>query len=171
MKIYLVGFMGSGKSTLGAAMAQKLNYSFVDLDHYIVEKEGRTIAEIFADPAKGERYFRECEKKYLSQASQEAENIIISTGGGTPTVGDNMSYMKTMGTVVYLKTDPELLCERLLKSKTVRPLVLGKSPDELLEYIKNTLDEREQYYTQANIVISNAGRQADRVIELINYKY
>lgn len=167
MRIYLVGFMGSGKSTMGSTMARKLNCDFVDLDHYIVENEGLTIPEIFSNH--GEEYFRVCEQKYLRQIGDNQQNIVISTGGGTPTKGDNMAYMRATGVVVYLKLEPAMLRDRLLSSKTVRPLIAGKSPDELLAYIETTLAEREKYYTQANLVVANPGRDADRIIEMINY--
>lgn len=152
-------------------MAHRLGATFIDLDQYIAQQEGKTIPDIFGDPALGEAYFRACESKYLRQVSQTTDDIIISTGGGTPTVGDNMSYMKSEGTVIYLKTDPELLCQRLFHSHTVRPLVVGKSEEELLHFITLSLAKREVYYNQANLVVSNAGLNADRIIELLNYKY
>lgn len=159
--------MGSGKSTLGNTIARKLNCEFIDLDHYIVENEGLTIPEIFS--IHGEAYFRACEEKYLRLVAQSHSDIVLSTGGGTPTKGDNIGYMRQTGVVVYLKLEPAMLRDRLLCSRTVRPLIVGKSPDELLTYIETTLAEREKYYTQANIVVANPGRDADRIIELINY--
>lgn len=167
MKVYLVGFMGSGKSTLGTVMARKMGYDFVDLDNYIVEQERMSVAEIFA--SHGEPYFRECERKYLRQVSQKERDIIISTGGGTPSKGDNMDYMRSQGTVIYLKLEPAMLRDRLLASHTVRPLIKDKNPQELLQYIEDTLAEREKYYLKANLVVSNIGRDADRIINLLNY--
>lgn len=167
MRIFLVGFMGSGKSTMGSVMARKMGCEFIDLDHFIVQNDGRTIPEIFEQS--GEDYFRQCEAKYLRQASAMSENIIISTGGGTPCKGDNMEYMRQCGIVVYLKLDPKMLCDRLIGSKTVRPLIVGKTPVELLQYIETMLEEREKYYLRANFVVANPGRDVDKIISMINY--
>ena len=171
MKVYLVGFMGSGKTTLGGAVARKLGCPFVDLDHYICDQEGfETVGELFA--ARGEEYFRTCEAKYLRQATEElGDSFVLSTGGGTPVRGGNMDYMRAMGKAVYLQQPPEVLRERLLASKTVRPLVAGKSPDELLDYIRRTLAQREAYYLQANLVVADAGRDAERIVRLLQYEY
>lgn len=167
MKVFLVGFMGSGKSTLGTMMARKMGYEFVDLDHYIVKQEKMSIAEIFA--TRGEQYFRDCERKYLRQVSAPEGDRIISTGGGTPSKGDNMEYMRSQGTVIYLKLEPAMLRDRLLCSNTVRPLIEGKSPEELLHYIEDTLAEREKYYLKANLIVANIGRDVEKIIKLLTY--
>lgn len=162
-----MGFMGSGKSTMGSVMARKMDCEFIDLDHFIVQNEGLTIPEIF--DLHGEEYFRKCEAKYLRKVSDMADNVVVSTGGGTPCKGDNMEYMRQSGLVVYLKLDPKMLCDRLINSKTVRPLIVGKTPPELLSYIEATLSEREKYYLRANFVVANPGRDVDKIISMINY--
>lgn len=171
MKVYLVGFMGSGKSTMGSALARKLSCPFVDLDHYICSAEGfETVGALFE--AKGEAYFRDCEERYLRQASEElGANFVLSTGGGTPIRGGNMEYMRSVGKVLYLQQPPEVLRQRLLASKTVRPLIAGKNPDELLDYIEKTLHAREPFYLQANLIVADAGRDADRLARLLQYEY
>lgn len=171
MKIYLVGFMGSGKTTMGSALARKLSCPFVDLDHYICAGEGfETVGALFE--AQGEEYFRQCEARYLRQATQElGESFVLSTGGGTPVRGDNMAYMRQAGKVIYLQQSPEVLRQRLLASKTVRPLIAGKNPAELLDYIGRMLAEREPFYLQANLVVADVGRDAERLVRLLQYEY
>lgn len=168
MKLFLVGFMGSGKSTTGVVLARKLGCEFVDLDQYLVQQEAMTVEQIFE--THGEQYFRQCEAKYLRQIGRMEGSMVVSTGGGTPCKGDNMSYMRSVGVVVYLKLDPAMLRDRLLASKTVRPLIVGKDAQQLLQFIQECLSDREEYYLQANFVVANLGRDVDKIIQLINYK-
>lgn len=164
MKIYIIGFMGSGKSTLGRPIARAMDCQFIDLDHYIEEQEKMTISEIFAQ--KGETYFRDRENHYLCQVSQ-LDNMVISTGGGTPCFGDNMEFMRSCGTTIYLKHEPRTLASRLSNAKVKRPLIANKSPQELMEFIEQTLAQREIYYNKASIIVADPDRDAKRIINIL----
>jgi shikimate kinase len=150
MRIYLIGYMGSGKSTIGIELAEKLNLHFIDLDSYIEERNFKTISEIFA--AVGEDGFRKVEQSVLREVS-EFENVVVATGGGAPCFFDNMELIKNTGISVYLNGTPRILAERLLNSKTERPLIKGKTKAELIEYIDDTLHKRDHWYKQAEIEI------------------
>lgn len=165
MLIFLVGFMGSGKTTLGRPLATRLNCTFIDLDRAIETGEGRTISDIFATD--GEAHFRALERKYLEEVITQHKTAVISTGGGTPCFGDNMALMNASGITVYLKIAPRMLANRLLAAKVRRPLVEGKSPDELLRYIEETLTERETYYGQANVVVGNPSRDVSQLMMIL----
>ena len=134
MIYFLIGFMGSGKSFVGKRLAEKLNCDFVDLDDYLVEKEGLSIAEIFEKY--DENYFREKESIYLSHFFDK-KNIVLATGGGAPCFFDNMKKMCNNGITIYLYISPTLLFERLSKQKEQRPLLKGKTDDELRDFIFN----------------------------------
>lgn len=164
MKIYLIGFMGCGKSTLGKPLAREFGYRFIDLDGYIEEQEARSIPDIFATD--GERAFRTLENYYLCQLEQ-LDDVVISTGGGTPCFNDNMSLMKRSGQTVYLKQEPRTLASRLINARVKRPLIEGKSYDELLSYIERSLAERDRYYIQASVIIANPDRDASRLLNIL----
>ena len=162
-RIFLTGYMGSGKSAMGRLLANRLNYSFVDLDHYIEGKFHKTIAQLFQD--EGEAVFREKEKLCLREVG-EFENTVIATGGGAPCFFDSMNYMNQQGVTIYLKLSPEQLVARLLKGKAgVRPLINGKTPDELQVFIATMLATRSGFYEQAQFVIQ--GNDQD-IIDQIN---
>jgi shikimate kinase len=150
MRIYLVGFMGCGKSTMGRKLAKLLSLNFIDLDKYIEERCFKTIPAIFDE--EGEKGFREKERHSLMEVSQ-FEDVVIGTGGGTPCFFDNMEVMKISGITVYLAPDTETLAHRILKSKHERPLTSGKSRDELIAYINTALEKRAPYYEQSAIII------------------
>ena len=150
MKIFLVGFMGSGKTTIGKCLANELDYDFIDTDRFIEMKHGLTVAEIFA--RHGEEYFRCLEHQMLIDL-QQCERAVIATGGGMPCYYDNMSSMLAAGKVVYLKTPPQILAQRLILSKNERPLIKGKTEKELIHYISEKLSERETDYNRANITV------------------
>ncbi len=147
-RIYLIGYMGTGKTTLGKRLAKIMDLSFIDIDKFIECKYHKTVPEIFAES--GEDGFRVIEQKALKEVS-EIENVIISTGGGVPCFFDNMEVMNDSGLTIYIKATPEELASRLRASKTVRPIVASKSDDELVPFIAEHLAEREKYYTRANI--------------------
>jgi len=151
MRIYLIGYMGSGKSTLGKRFSQHLGLQFVDMDHYIEERNYKTIPQIFAE--EGEPEFRKKERRALTELS-EFTDIVIATGGGAPCFFDNMDLMNNTGKTIYLNINPGILAERLLKSKTERPLIKGKSKDELIAFIDETLRKRNHFYTKARYQIS-----------------
>lgn len=165
MLIFLIGFMGSGKTTLGRPLAARLGYDFIDLDRAIEAGEGRSISEIFATD--GEGCFRSLERKYLEEIIAHHKTAVISTGGGTPCFGENMALMNTHGVTVYLKIAPRMLANRLQMAKVRRPLVEGKSADELLQYIERTLEERENYYGQANVVVGNPSRDVSQLVVIL----
>ena len=143
--------MGAGKTTLGKVLAQKMGLTFYDLDEYIEDRFHRTIQQIFAES--GESGFRDLERRMLHEVA-EFEDVIISCGGGTPCFFDNMDYMNTCGETVFLNASPEALKAHLLMGKTQRPLIQGKSPEELLDFIKDSLQKRLPYYKKAKHTLS-----------------
>lgn len=145
-RLYLTGFMGCGKSTVGRMLAPALNWHFIDMDSYIEKKEGRTIADIFA--SEGEIFFRQLENQALQNIAS-MEDVVVATGGGAPCFLNNMQLMNDSGLTIYLKVAPEELFQRVRMGKTERPLLAGKSDDELLTYIREKLEEREPWYQQA----------------------
>jgi shikimate kinase len=149
MRIYLVGFMGSGKSTTGRKLAKLTGLNFIDLDKYLEERYFKTIPLIFSE--EGEKGFREKERRSLQEVSQ-FEDVVIGTGGGTPCFFDNMEMMNRSGFTVYLAPDTETLANRIFKSKNERPLVSGKSREELIGYINDTLKIRSPFYEKARLI-------------------
>lgn len=150
MIIYLVGFMGSGKSTAGKKLAAALRYRFVDLDNMIEEETGLSIAAIFRE--KGEESFRISEMEILRMAGR-LKDTVISCGGGTPCFHDNMEFMNSTGLTIYLEMTPVQLKSRLSSATSKRPLVESLEGDELMKYITDTLADREHYYLRSKIVI------------------
>ncbi len=142
--------MGAGKTTIGKALSKELGATFYDLDWYIESRMRKTVAQIFAE--RGEEGFRKMEYNMLHEVA-EFENVIISCGGGTPCFFDNMEYLNQQGKTVYLKADPEVLYNHLLMGKVERPLIKGKSPEELIAYIREQLKKREEYYTKAKYTL------------------
>ena len=145
-RIILIGYMGAGKTTVGKALSKELGIPFYDLDWYIESRRRKTVPQIFAEV--GEEGFRQIERNMLHEVA-EFEDVIISCGGGTPCFFDNMDYMNRQGQVVYLRCEPEVLQKHLMMGKTERPLLKGKSPEELIAFIKEQLPTREQYYNKA----------------------
>lgn len=150
-RIFMIGYMGSGKTTIGKRLAKSLSLSFVDLDAYIEMKYRKTVPAIFEES--GEEGFRKIESQVLKEVS-EFEDVVISTGGGTPCSFDNMEVMNGAGLTVYLDAHPEDLADHLLLSKTVRPLIAGKSREELVPFITHHLSQREQFYRKAQLIHS-----------------
>ncbi len=148
-RYFLIGYMGAGKTTLGTTLAKKLNLEFVDTDVLIESRYKKSIGDIFKE--KGEQKFREIEQSVLHEVAA-FENVVISTGGGSPCFFDNMRFMSSNGVTVYLKSSPEMLAKRLNSCKDKRPLLKDKSEKELLEFISATLSKREQHYLQAKII-------------------
>ncbi len=150
MKIYLIGYMGCGKSTIGKKVADLMGISFIDMDKYIEERNFKSVPEIFSE--EGELSFREKEQTALLELSA-FEDVVIGTGGGSPCFFDNIDVMNRNGVTVYIAPDSEVLASRLIKSKTVRPLIAGKSKQELILFIEEALKERILYYEKAQIII------------------
>ncbi len=147
--IYLIGFMGSGKSYTGKLMADFFNLPYLDLDQFIEESCHLPIPEIFNKY--GEAGFRELESLYLRK-TLDFKNTIISCGGGTPCFNENMSWIKQYGMSIYLKATPTLLYKRLNKQKAGRPLISKMSDSDLKNFIARKVEEREYYYNQADYV-------------------
>jgi shikimate kinase len=150
MRIYLIGYMGCGKSTIGRKLSAFLGLNFIDLDKYIEERYFKTIPVIFAE--EGEVAFREKERNSLNEVSQ-FENVVIGTGGGAPCFFDNIEMMNRTGITIYIAPDNEVLASRLIKSKTERPLIAGKSKEELTAFIADALQKRGPFYEKAKIII------------------
>jgi len=155
-KIYIIGFMGSGKTTTGKKLATALGWSFIDLDNKIEEEAGKTIPELFSEY--GEEYFRNTESEVLKSLKCQADTV-ISTGGGAPCHSDNMKFMLDTGLTIYLKLTPVQLCSRLSESGGERPLIKDLDPENLLKFIKEKLSVRERWYNQA--VITSEGIDID----------
>ena len=158
IRIFLTGYMGAGKTTLGKALARDLGVSFIDLDWYIEERFHKTVGELFAE--RGEAGFRELEKNVLLEVG-EFEDVVISTGGGAPCFFDNMDYMNRTGRTVFLDVRPAVLFRRLRLAKQQRPILQGKKDGELLAFIEEALAKRAPFYTQAQYVF-NADELEDR---------
>lgn len=150
-RIILVGYMGSGKTTIGKALSKETGMMFYDLDWYIESRMHKTVSQIFAE--RGEEAFRKMEYNMLHEVA-EFEDVIISCGGGTPCFFDNMDYLSRQGDVVYLKASPDTLYKHLLMAKVERPLLKDKTQDELTDYITTHLAEREPYYQKAHHVLN-----------------
>ena len=150
-RIILIGYMGAGKTTIGKALAQELGVPFYDLDWYIETRMRRTIKQIFDE--KGEEGFRRIEHNMLHEVA-EFEDVVVACGGGTPCFYDNIDYMNSQAQVVYLKASPEVLYEHLQMGRRVRPLLLGKSPEEVRTFIVEQLAKREEFYTKANYTLN-----------------
>lgn len=150
MKIFLVGFMGCGKSTKAKQLASRLNCAVVDLDAVIVAEQGKTIAEYFADH--GEAAFRKLESDTLKNYDYP-ETCVVATGGGLPCFFDNMEWMNANGRTIYLQMTPPQLVSRL-HNREKRPLLKGMDDEQLLAFVEMKLAERNAFYTQAQLVVN-----------------
>ena len=169
MRLYLIGYMGTGKSTLGRKIAKRTELPFLDTDKMVEEAEGAEVADIITYA--GEEYFRQAERRALEQTAEE-ENAIISTGGGLPVWGDNQAWIAEHGVSVYLKRTPEQIISRLSPhGRYKRPKLRGLNDEELLQVMREGIAEREPIYEKADIVIdcSVVGdlEIADRLCEYI----
>lgn len=149
-RIVLIGYMGAGKTTVGRMLAKDMGLMFYDLDWYITSRMRRTVAQIFEES--GEEGFRRIERNMLHEVA-EFENVVISCGGGTPCFFDNMDYLNLQSETVYLKATPEVLYAHLKMGKSVRPLLLNKTPEEVEAFVKQQLQQREPYYSKAKHVL------------------
>lgn len=163
MKIVLVGYMGSGKSTIGKILANRLNIKFLDLDDHIEAMEGMGIPQLFE--SKGELYFRKKEYEYLKQILKGTDNFILSTGGGTPCYGNNMeAILEATPNVFYLKVTIPGLIERLAPEKAHRPLIADIPDGELPDFIGKHLFERSFFYSKAEHAIPTDGKGVEVIV-------
>jgi len=164
MKIFLIGFMGCGKSTMGRELASRLNLTFIDLDSFLEEKYFRTIPQIFAQ--EGEEAFRLKERKVLEEVSM-FDNVIVATGGGAPCFFDNVDLMNNSGYCIFLDVEIDSLVKRLTHAKTERPLIKGKSEAELHVFIQELLAKRRPFYEKAKYILKGYEILSEEVIELV----
>ena len=166
VKIVLLGYMGSGKTTVGKQLAERLQLQFLDLDDFIEEKEKMSIADIFG--SRGELYFRKQENIHLKEVLQQQDNFVLSVGGGTPCYGKNLeAILNSSKTVFYLKVPIAELAQRLSEQKAQRPLVSHIPDDELPEFIGKHLFERSEFYNQAYEVIDCGSKEPEIVVKEI----
>lgn len=151
MTIFIIGYMASGKTTFGKALARKTGMQHVDLDFYIEQRFHSTVREIFA--AKGEAEFRRIESAMLREVG-EMEDTVVSCGGGTPCIGDNIEYMNSRGVTVCLRASDEVIADRVIKAGNKRPLMAGKTREEVLKTLRSHMEVRAPYYDKAQIIIS-----------------
>ena len=162
-----MGFMGAGKTTLGKALAAHLGVSFIDLDQYIESRFMKSVSQIFA--TRGEQGFREIESRLLREVG-EFDNVIVSCGGSTPLIGNNMDYMLSQGQTVYLKCSNETLLNRLKTARSQRPLIASKTDDELALFIESETKRREPGYLRAQYICPGDRLESrDQIAETIEY--
>lgn len=153
MEIVLLGYMASGKSTIGKKLAKSLDLKFIDLDDYIIEKEKQPISAIFS--TKGEIYFRKIEHQYLKEIVNNSKDYVLSLGGGTPCYANNMSLILDSNAIsIYLKGNTNTLTERLIRKKAKRPLIASLEDDKIPEFVAKHLFERRPFYEQSEKSIS-----------------
>jgi shikimate kinase len=163
MKIFLIGFMGSGKTHWGRLLSEKLKLPFFDLDSVISTTEQKTISAIFAE--NGEEFFRYKEKEVMQEIVNDHDKFTLSCGGGTPCFFNNIEFMKKHGTVIWLNTSINVLKNRLLNERATRPLIRTIGDAELKNYIVRKLGERRMYYEQADLIINEESASLNSIIE------
>lgn len=164
MRIFLMGFMGSGKSSIGKRLASLLGMEFIDLDQYIEAKFHFSIAHIFEQF--GEEVFRTLEQRSLEDMFAK-DQVVVATGGGTPCFSDNLGKLKHNGLTIYLKANVPTLSQRLLHSKINRPLIKGKEEHEIPGFVELLLEKRESFYQQADLVFETSNFNAGIIAEQI----
>lgn len=166
-RIYLVGMPGSGKTTLGRILATHLHLPFIDLDHYIERKEGKSIRRIFEKT--GETWFRKTEALALRQATEEYDQAVIATGGGAPCFEGNMDFINRHGISVYIQVPiTEILARMKAEGIAVRPLLAGKTDEQLYQFFAETLTARQQFYSKAAITYNSLNPNAEELCQLID---
>ena len=171
MKIILLGYMASGKSSIGRRLSKMLSMKFLDLDDYIIEKEQMSISEIFKE--KGEVYFRLIENTYLKEILAKDGDFILSLGGGTPCYANNMEEINKGDTLsIYLQGGVTTMVKRLINKKSKRPLIASLGDDKIPEFVAKHLFERRPYYEQAKITVKIDDKKkkdvAKEIVELLN---
>ncbi len=148
-RIFLVGYMGAGKTTIGKVLSKLMDLTFIDLDYYIEGRFRKTVAQLFAE--RGEEGFRSIERNMLHEVA-EFEDVLISTGGGTPCFFDNMEFMNQQGTTIYLQVSVDELASRLEVCKHTRPVLKNRTGEELKAFVAESLSGRLPFYQKASIV-------------------
>jgi len=166
MKIFLIGYMASGKSTIGRKMAEEMEFNFLDLDNEIEKSESMKISEIFSTG--GEALFRGIEMKCLRKVLSLKGDYIISSGGGTPCFYDNMDRMKAAGHTLFLEMDAKSITFRLMNARGDRPMVNGIEEGELLEFVTQQMEERRLCYADAHSTVNALGMTDHKIKELCN---
>ena len=165
MKIFLIGFMGAGKTYWGKQLSHKLQIPFFDLDELIVASEGKEINEIFAN--EGEEYFRLLEKDTLYIITESHDSFVMATGGGTPCYFNNIEYMNRSGTSIWINIPMDTLFERLLKEKDSRPLLKNLNDNQLKGFIIKKFSDRKIFYQQADVIIDEDNKTIEKIVEKI----
>ena len=164
-KLFLIGFMGSGKTHWGRIWSSKSGVAFFDLDARIEKAFRMKIPDIFEK--KGEEKFRELERYHLRKFEHK-KNFLLACGGGTPCFSDNMEWMKQQGQVFYLKAKPEMILKNVMDETDQRPVLKKINPSELLFFIQKKLIEREPYYAQADFILNVEDLNEDSILILLN---
>ncbi len=166
MKLFLIGYMGCGKSSLGRKLAKRTDYEFVDMDSVIEQREGAAVADIFHYA--GEEYFRQKERALIEEIGAMTGDYVVSTGGGVPTWEDNMERMNTLGQTVYLRRTAEQIASRLSPhGRQKRPKLRGLNDEELVEFMTKNMAEREPFYSKATHSIECSSYSDEEIIEII----
>lgn len=165
MRVYLIGFMGAGKTHWGKILSKKLELPYYDLDDLIVESEGKPITKIFED--EGEEYFRMREKEILYMISESHPDLLLSTGGGAPCYFNNIDYMNAKGVTVWLNTPFEILLGRLRQQKEKRPLLKDLDDEQLQAYIVKKSNDRRIYYNQAKLKVDDTNIKPEEFVKKI----
>ncbi len=165
MKIFLVGFMGSGKTHWGKLLGEKLNLPFFDLDEQIIANEGKSVEDIFLEY--GEEYFRLLEKDVLHILTESHESFIMATGGGTPCFFNNIDYLKKNGLSIWINTSVDVLYNRLLVDSDKRPLIKNLTDIELRDFISKKFSDRKIFYQQAELIIDDELIKLNEFVEKI----
>lgn len=166
MKIFLIGYMASGKSTAAKKLAKALNLSTVDLDAEIEKVAGMSIPDIFK--TEGEKAFRKREQSELRKWL-EKDDFVMATGGGTPCFFESMDEMNGAGTTVYLQMAPKAIVDRVLASKEERPILKGLTAEKMLEKVEKQLEKREAFYLRANLIVNGVNLELDELVAQLGH--
>lgn len=165
--LFLVGYMGAGKTTVAKELSMYYGFKYIDLDLYIEKKMRQKIEDVFKE--RGEDGFRIIERICLGEIADQS-GVVVALGGGTPCFFDNMSVIKRAGTTVFLRMKVENLFKRLSGAHVRRPLLTGKSGDELYDFIKRQLEQRTMYYSKSDIIIDADGLSSEEIVNKIVYE-
>lgn len=163
-KIFLIGFMGSGKSTFGKKLAKEMQLTFIDLDKVIEEKAKCSVSDIFK--YLGEDTFRTMESEAL-KSFEHIDGFVMATGGGTPCYFNNIEYINNSGISIYIELDTKSIYNRLINAKNIRPTIKGKKEDELMQFIEETFSHRKDIYEKATFKVNGLNLDVKKVVEFL----